>query len=120
VPTQDDRGRLHEHAGVEGHVVGDPVHDPLGHRDERGIATRPGEAERLDSLAPLGLAGPAARTAVASDEALADDAIALAQRIDARSHPDNGARPLVAGDDRVPHPPRVGEGAGHHLDVGAA
>ena len=33
---------------------------------------------------------------------------------------DDGARPLVAGDDREAHPPRVGEDAGHHLDVGPA
>ena len=118
--AQDDRGRLDEDAGVEGDVLGQAVHDLLGHGDELGVAARPREPERLDALAPLRLAAAAAPAAMADDEALADDAVAHLHGLHVRPDLDDGARPLVAGDDREAHPPRVGEDAGHHLDVGPA
>ena len=118
--AQDDRRRLDEDAGVEGDVLGQAVHDLLGHRDELGVAARPREAERLDALAPLRLAAAAAPAAMADDEALADDAVAHLDRLHVGPDLDDGARPLVAGDDREAHPSRVGEDAGHHLDVGPA
>ena len=79
--AQDDRGGLDEHAGVEGDVLGQAVHDLLGHRDELGVATRPREPERLDALAPVRLAAAAAPAAMADDQALADDAVARRARI---------------------------------------
>ena len=118
--AQDDRRRLDEDAGVEGDVLGQAVHDLLGHRDELGVAARPGEPERLDALAPLRLAAAAAPAAMADDEALADDAVAHVDGLHVGPDLDDGARPLVAGDDREAHPSRVGEDAGHHLDVGPA
>ena len=118
--AQDDRGGLDEHAGVEGDVLGQAVHDLLGHRDQLRVATRPREPERLDALAPVRLAAAAGPAAMADDHSLADDAVARRHRFDVRPDLDDGARPLVARDDREAHPPRVGEDAGHHLDVGPA
>ena len=57
---------------------------------------------------------------MADDEALADDAVADADGLYVRPDLDHRAGPLVAGDDREADPPRVGEDAGHHLDVGPA
>jgi hypothetical protein len=101
-------------------VLGEAVDDSLGHRDELGVAARPGEPERLDALAPVRLAAAAAPAAMADDEALADDAVADVDGLDLGADLDDGARPLVAGDDREADPPGVGEDAGHHLDVGPA
>ena len=77
-PLQDDRGRLDEHPRVEGDVVGEAVHDPRGDGHELRVAPGAREPERLDVLAPLRLAAPAAAAAMARDHALADDAIAHA------------------------------------------
>ena len=101
-------------------MLGQAVHDLLGHRDELGVAARPREPERLDALAPLRLAAAAAPAAMADDEAFAHDAVAHLHGLHVGADLEDGARPLVAGDDREAHPPRVGEDAGHHLDVGPA
>ena len=57
---------------------------------------------------------------MADDHALAHHAVADADGCHVRPDLDDGARPFVAGDDREAHPPRIGEDAGHHLDVGPA
>src|SRR4029078_5457454 len=92
----------------------------LGDRDELRVATGSREPERLDALAPLRLAPAARRAAMADDHALADPPVADVDGRHVRADLDDGARPLMAGDDREAHPPRVGEDAGHHLDAGPA
>jgi len=101
-------------------VVGQKVHDSLGNRDELCIAAGTREAERLDALAPLRLAAPAAAAAVTDDEPLADDAVAHVNGLDARPGLDDGAGPFVAGNHRKAHPAGIGEDACHHLDVRSA
>ena len=118
--AQHDRRRLDEDAGVEGDVLWEAVHDLLGDGDELGVAARPREAERLDALAPVRLAAAAAPAAMADDEPLAHDAVAHLDGLHVGPDLHDRARPLVAGDDREAHPPRIGEDAGHHLDVGPA
>ena len=119
--VQDDRRRLDEHAGVEGDVVGQAVHDLLGHRDELGVAARPREPERLDALAPLRLAAAAA---AGSDGRRSSPRRRRGRptRTDVTSAPTSTTVPAHSWPGMTgkrTHRGSVND-AGHHLDVGPA
>ena len=107
--VQHDRRRLDQHAGVERDVVGQAVHDPLGNRDELGVAARsvnPSASMRSHHCVSPRRHGPQRWQTIMP---FAHHAVAGAHGRHVGSDLDDRPRPLVAGDHREAHPARVGE-----------
>ena len=108
--VEHDRRGLDQHAGIERDVVGQPVDDARGHRDEFGVSARSSEPERLDPLAPVRLASAARARSGGSRSSLRRRRGRPARTdVDIGPDLDHRPRPLVSGDHREANPTRVGE-----------
>jgi hypothetical protein len=95
------------------------VDDAARREHELAVAAAAGEAELVVVLAQVRVARAAAAADAAVAEALADDAVAWRQVVNALSDLLHNAAPLVPWDARIDDPARV-ERALEHLEIGAA